>query len=528
MRTFTTDGPGDEALHYILPAASRVAEARALVDQGAYFVLRAPGRTGKTTALRALAAELTSEGRFAALLCSAAVAAPARADLVLVQDALLSALRIAAEQDLPPALRPATFPASADATRLWEGISVWAQVCPRPLVLFFDDLDTLHGAALESVLRQIEAGFSRRPGHFPWSIGLLSRFDLRTTPSHAPDASDSPISTGPFERSWSSRLVPPFTENEVRALYAEHFDRADQSVSSEAIAFVHEASAGHPFLVQALGREIAAIAPSPPTVVAKSHAMDAYRHLVERGVTPIDALPARLTDPRVRRVIEPLLLGSAAIASVDASDLRFVRDIGLVAEDDPVRIEGSLHRALVPRLLSESTRRAVVDDPTLCFEADGRLSMERLLHAFATFYAAHAPELLAAMAYSKIGPELVFLGFLFRMLAGKGWIDVEFGASRGRIDVILSLDAKADHSEAQRESGAVEQREMLVLVARRKGDSGVKKQGLEWLDGALQQGSSASGTLVIFDKRDKRAPGKRTKLREISTARGTIVRLLRV
>ena len=527
MRTFTTDGPGDETRHYILPAAPRLAEARSLVDQGAYFVLRAPGRTGKTTALRALASEITAEGRYAALMCSAAVAAPARADLALVQEALLSAMRIAAEQDLPPPLRPPPFPTSAEATRLWEGISAWARVCPRPLVLFFDDLDTLQDAALDSVLRQLETGFSRRPEHFAWSIGLASQFDLRVSHSSPADTSKTPASTGPFERFWSSRLLPPFTENEIRALYAEHFGSAERGFSPEALAFVYEASAGHPFLVQAFGREMAAMTLPTTGPIAKSHVIAAYRQLIEQAVSPIDALASRLAEPRIRRVIEPLLLGSAAIASVDEADVQHVRDIGLVAFDDPVRIEGSLHRALVPRLLSQGVQRAVIDDPASCFESDGRLSMERLLQSFAAFYTGHASELIAATPYSKIAPELVFLGYLLRMLSGRGWIDFEFGASRGRIDVTISVEVKGNHSEESIEPSVTEQRELLVLVTRRKGDSGVKKRGLEWLDDALQRTSSVSGTLVVFDKRDKRLPGKRTKLREI-VLEGKTVRLLRV
>ncbi|MCL9795526.1 P-loop NTPase family protein [Frankia sp. AgKG'84/4] len=41
-----------------------------LVDQDGYFVVHAPRQTGKTTALRALAAELTASGRSAALYFS--------------------------------------------------------------------------------------------------------------------------------------------------------------------------------------------------------------------------------------------------------------------------------------------------------------------------------------------------------------------------------------------------------------------------------------------------------------------------
>lgn len=527
MRSFTTDGPCDVTHHYVLPAPPRLAEARSLIDQGVYFVLHAPGRTGKTTAFRALAAQITAEGRYAALVCSAAVAAPARMDIVLVQDALLSSIRIAAEQDLPFDLRPPPFPPSADATRLWEGLSAWARVCPRPLVLFFDDLDSLHGAALESVFRQLETGFSRRPAHFPWSIGLAGQFDVRSNGSSEEKPSKPTISTGPFERFWSSRLLPSFTIGEIRALYAEHFGRADGRFTSDALAFILEASAGHPFFVQAIGHEIAQMV-SDSEPITKPVVFAAYQRIVKSQITPIDDFASVLMQPRVRRVVEPLLQGNAEIASIASSDLQFVRDLGLVSFDDPVRIDGLIFRALAARLLSESTQRVFQSDSALFFDTDGRLSIERLLQTFIEFYAAHAAELVAAITYSKIAPELVFLGVLLRALEGRGWVDVEFGVSRGRIDVTLSVPIAANHLDANVETNVTEQREVLVFVTRRKGDSKVKTRGLAWLDAAMLQTSSDSGTLVIFDKRDKRSLAKRVNLRQTTTAAGTTVRLLRV
>src|SRR5262245_39389698 len=66
-RRFNTAGPCVPALHYMIPALSRLPAGPGLVDQNAYFVVHAPRQTGKTTALRALARELTDQGRYAAL-----------------------------------------------------------------------------------------------------------------------------------------------------------------------------------------------------------------------------------------------------------------------------------------------------------------------------------------------------------------------------------------------------------------------------------------------------------------------------
>ncbi|MDI1432752.1 ATP-binding protein [Polyangium sorediatum] len=516
MRTFSIEGPCDPARHYHLPAAPRLAEALRLVDEGAYFLVRAPRRTGKTTTLRALAAALLSSGRHAALVASTEVAEPLGADLARVEEALLASLRLSAEHDLPPELRPPPFPASAEGTRIWAALSAWARVCPRPLVLFLDGADTLHGAALRTVLRQLEIGFPRRPASFPWSVVLAGQHDLRLEPFAADDAPVRPGLTGPFEIALSPESLRSFTEDEIRALYAQHTHETGQAFDKAAIRAALEATAGHPFLVQALGRELVTTVPrSEP--IHKAHVRAAIHHLIDRRATPIDALAARLAEPRVRRVVEPLLAGTALVARAHDDDIRHARDLGLLAEDDPARIEGGIHHALVPRLLASGIGRAVADDPARFYKTDGALDVETLLHAFAVFYTTHARHLVTDAAYPAVAPELVFLGYLYRTIEHRGWVSVHWGGSHGRIDVTLRVPlANGD-----------EQQEAFVLSSRRKGEPGVKARALGFLEDVLDAEELTRGTVVLFDRRSKRAAGERVKLKETTTAKGRPARVLR-
>ncbi|MDI1447033.1 ATP-binding protein [Polyangium sp. 6x1] len=517
MRTFSTEGPCDPARHYHLPAAPRLAEGLGLVDEGAYFLVRAPRRTGKTTSLRALAAELLASGRYAALVASAEVGEPLGDDLARAEESLLASIRLSAEHDLPPELRPPPFPASAEGTRIWAALSAWARVCPRPLVLLFDGADTLHGAALRTVLRQLEIGFPRRPAAFPWSVVLAGQHDLRLEPfAAAGDAPVRPGLTGPFEVALSPESLRRFSEDEVRALYAQHTHETGQTFDEAAIRAAWEATAGHPFLVQALGRELVTIVPRAESI-SEAHVHAAVHHLVDRRVTPIDALAARLAEPRVRRVVEPLLAGTALVARAHDDDIRHARDLGLLAEDDPARIEGGIHRALVPRLLASGIGRAVADDPARFYKTDGALDVEVLLHAFAVFYRTHARHLVADAAYEAVAPELVFLGWLFRMVERRGWVDVHWGGSHGRIDVTLRVPLQ---------SGG-EQHEAFVLSSRRKGEPGAKARAVGFLEDVLDAEDLASGTVVLFDRRVKRAAGERVKLKQTTTAKGRAARMLR-
>ena len=60
-----------------------------------------------------------------------------------------------------------TDPAIAARARLHNLLVRWAQECPRPVVLFLDEIDSLKGDALTSVLRQLRAGYDSLVGKLP-------------------------------------------------------------------------------------------------------------------------------------------------------------------------------------------------------------------------------------------------------------------------------------------------------------------------------------------------------------------------
>jgi hypothetical protein len=161
-----------------------------------YFVVHAPRQTGKTTTLRALADELTAGGGYAALHFSCEVGEAAGDDYGAAQRGVLQRILSRAETALPPELRPPPWPEVADASLLAAALAAWARVCPRPLVLFFDEIDALRGQSLISVLRQLRDGFNERPEGFPASVALCGLRDVRdykaasggTRPGWAPPA----------------------------------------------------------------------------------------------------------------------------------------------------------------------------------------------------------------------------------------------------------------------------------------------------------------------------------------------------
>jgi hypothetical protein len=180
MRFFNTVGPCVEEWHYMLPAAERLPEVPRLIERGMYFGVHAPRQTGKTTTLMTVARQLTAGGRYAALHFSCEDGKIAGDDHVAGQRAVLGAIRQGALDNLPEALQPPDpWPDSDDAHLLADGLRVWARACPRPLVLFFDEIDALRGNSLLSVLSQLRDRYPERPRSAAWTVALCGLRDVR-------------------------------------------------------------------------------------------------------------------------------------------------------------------------------------------------------------------------------------------------------------------------------------------------------------------------------------------------------------
>jgi hypothetical protein len=119
------------------------------------------------------------------------------------------------------------------------------------------------------------------------------------------------------------------------------------------VARAVELTAGQPWLVNALANEIVAEMAVPAAEpVTPAHVEEAKERLILARATHLDALAARLTEPRVRRVIEPVLAGAAASFASD-DDVRYVRDLGLVASAQPLRTANPIYHDAGSRALAK-------------------------------------------------------------------------------------------------------------------------------------------------------------------------------
>ncbi len=518
---FNTAGPCNPEWHYMVPPLPRVPEAHGLVMGGAYFVLHAPRQTGKTTFLRAFAEQLTSEGIVTALYVSCEAASAKGNDDVAAQSTLVSRIISQAELQLPEALRPAPFVPPNPETLFIDFLRHWSESSPRKLVLLMDEIDSLIGQSLISILRQLRDGFAERPDHAPWSVILCGMRDVR---DYKMASGGDPARLGtasPFNVKIESLRLGDFDEGDVRELLGQHTTATGQVFDEEATTRLIELAGGQPWLVNSLAREVVDKMKVEGTI-HRSHIDKAKERLILARATHLDSLVSKLNEPRVRRVIEPLLAGELPqVDEIFNDDVSYVVDLGLV-KSQPLRMANPIYTEVVARVLAAPAQETVTADPRSFVRADGRFDLDVLLREFASFWIEQGDTLTESITYREAGAQLVLMAFLQRIVNGGGTVSREYGIGSRRIDLLLTWP----YTDAAGKRHV--QREAIELKVWRDGRKDPLTEGLLQIERYLDKVGLDHGVLILFDRRADAAPlEERTHEEAATTAKGRPIRVLR-
>ena len=526
MRKFNTEGPVVAEDHYCVPPLERVDrdELLGLIRDKRYFVLHAPRQTGKTSTLPALRDLLNSgvEGGFRCVYANVEVAQTAREDVREAMQAVLGELSNRALEvgdgfldECWSGLLESFGPHNALTTAL----SRWSASASRPLVLLLDEVDSLVGDSLISVLRQLRAGYDRRPRSFPQSVALCGVRDVRDYRIHS--SADNAIITGgrAFNVRAASLRLGDFDEVEVRALLAQHTADTGQAFTAKAIDAVWTAARGQPWLVNALCRWACfdnRAARDRSCSIGSGDILDAREHLIASRHVHVDQLADKLREERVRRVVEPLLSG-AEERTYSGRDLEYVRDLGLLAPNGPPRIANPIYGEVIPRELSWVVQDEIVQEAAWYVNAAGGLDMDRLLAAFQAFFREHSEHWVERFEYREAGPQLLLQAFLQRIVNGGGRIEREYGLGRGRTDLLVAWPrAGAPGPDAAADRIVIE---CKVL---RGGLERTIAKGLQRTAAYADRCAAPSGHLVIFD-RDPRKPWEEKIFRRTESVEGRTI-----
>ena len=504
-RFFNTAGPNKPDLHYTIDPLSRIdlEEVLMLIRQQKYFVLHAPRQTGKTSCLLAVRDYLNQSGEYVAIYANIEAGQAARNN---VQSAVATACGAIA-REAGPILKSRLADEVRDTVRdndpnemLTNYLSRMSQALDKPLVLFIDEVDALVGDSLVSILRQLRSGYTNRPAMFPQTIILCGVRDVR---DYRIVTSNQDIVTGgsAFNIKSESLRLGNFTMEEIRELYAQHTRATGQEFDEACFPMIWQATEGQPWLVNALGYEVTMKLRENrnrsvriiPDMIYK-----AQEQIIYRRDTHIDILIDKLKEPRVKRVIEPILANSedADESLIPTDDIQYVADMGLIKIErgKSRRIANGIYREIIPRELTWSTQNGLSEQPQWYQNADGSINTEKLLLDFQQFFRENSDSWIGRFDYAEAGPQLLLQAFLQRIVNGGGYIDREYGLGRKRTDLLIRKPLTDGY-------GGPVQRVVMELKLRRNSLEKTIGDGLqqtcEYMDRreAWTRGTSSSSTV---------------------------------
>ena len=451
-KVFNIAGPCFPAEHYMMPALGRMPEIRRLVDLRQYFVIHAPRQTGKTTAVQGLADEINAKGERVALYCTLETLQGATdVDWAMkqIRGLLLRSATAVPEPPSPKATGENAWHACEESSELYTVAMVsdtLTQLCRRfgkPLVVFFDEADCLFGQVLIAFLRQLRDGYVNRARiPFPASIALIGMLDVRDYKAQLRPDGQSLGQISPFNIITEDLMLRNFTEAEIASLYAQHTEATGQIFEPDALAKVWEFTRGQPWLVNALAREcIMKIHKSDYAApITAADIETAKETIIRRRDTHVDSLMERLREPRVRRVVEPVIFGGACPVSRDSEDYRFVVNLGLMRENELRELVPSnrMYAEIIGRYLTRDTQDDMVKSvPQTPWATPDGLDMPGLMAAFQTFWRENCGVIRNPHDYQEALPHLVLMAFLQRVTNGNGHILREMALGSGRLDICV-------------------------------------------------------------------------------------------
>ena len=511
MRFFNTAGPVNPVDHYCLPPLERLQldEVFLLIEQKKYFVLHAPRQTGKTSALLALMDALNTQGAYRCVYMNVEVGQAARENIAAAMQAIRGELVAWAKRVLHDPFVDEIWDDALQRSGpygvLGEVLSRWSEHSPKPLVVLIDEIDALVGDTLIAVLRQLRAGYARRPQQFPHSVVLCGVRDIRDYRIHS--GTEQAVITGgsAFNVKAESLRLGDFSRTEMETLYRQHEEETGQQIVPAALDRLWELSQGQPWLVNALGYEACfrSTGNRDRTQALSVEAVEqAKEQLIRRRETHLDQLADKLQEPRVRQVIEPVLSGSDELKDLPVDDLDYVRDLGLIRTDGNVRIANPIYQEIIPRQLVYGTEAMLTQETSWYVKAqggqdgqdgqdekDGQLDMPKLLAAFQEFFREHSEHWVERFQYKEAGPQLLLQAFLQRIVNSGGRIEREYGLGRRRTDLLVFWPY----------AGAV-QKVVIELKVVHRGIEQTITAGVEQTWEYMDRCGAQEGYLVVFDR----------------------------
>ena len=512
MRYFNTAGPVRCEKHYCLSPLERfnLEEILELLDAEKYFVLHAPRQTGKTSCLLALQEYLNQKGDYKALYVNVEIAQGAREDVYGAIKAIMYEIsyqwRMTFKDEYILENYKDILEKAGEYAAFKSLLNFLSEYSDRPVILMLDEIDSLIGDTLISVLRQLRAGYTSRPEGFPQSIILCGVRDVRDYRIHS--SKEKAIITGgsAFNIKAESLNLGDFNKREIEILYNQHTEETGQEFEHGVIDYVWELTEGQPWLTNALGY-VACFkikqGRDRSKKITKKLIEEAKERIILERQTHIDQLADKLKEERVKRVIEGILRGDVHPEDLPVDDILYVKDLGLIKTRPGLRISNRIYQEVIPRELTFGTQVTISHETWWYVREDGRLDMDKLLRAFQEFFREHSEAWLERFQYKEAGPQLLMQAFLQRIVNGGGRVEREYGLGRKRTDLLVMWPVGGAIHELPLLYAEEVQKVVIELKILYKSLDKTIEEGLRQTYEYMDKCGTDEGHLVIFNRNEK-------------------------
>ena len=473
----------------MVPVLKRIKEIDRLVRQGHYFVIHAPRQTGKTTLIKALVNHYNSEGIYYALYCSlesVQVFTEPERGIPEILATIKSALKYS---NLPFRNRFSEEITKNDySTSIGNALKDYSLQLDKPLIIFFDEIDGLQNGTLITFLRQLRHGYITRPEiTFVHSIALVGMRNIRDYKSKIRDTKQTLGSASPFNIISDTLTIKNFSFSDIESLYQQHTYANGQLFEKTALEKVFEQTDGQPWLVNAIAREIIQniLEDDYTQKITEVLVEQAIQNIILRRDTHIDSLLDKLKEPRVCKIIEPIILGKSNSISISNDDTQYCLDLGLIKiVNGEILPANKIYNEVIIRTLSSDSQFELISKIKPNWVDDHyNIDMTGLLKGFQQFWRENSDIWVEKYEYKEAAPHLILQAFLQRIINGGGTILREYASGRERMDLCVIFGNNK-----------------YPIELKIKYSKSVVREGIEQLSNYMTTIGEKTGWLVIFDR----------------------------
>jgi hypothetical protein len=299
-----------------------------------------------------------------------------------------------------------------------------------------------------------------------------------------------------------------FTKEEVNDLYTQHTAETGQIFEPEAVDCAFEQTQGQPWLVNAIAREslVKIIKDDYSKPVTKGIIEQAIQNIILTRGTHFDSLIRKLREPRIRKVIAPLIQGEE-VRDRTTDDYIYTRDLGLIREiNGKTEAANPIYAELIVRALSQGVQDSIENiyrefaPPR--YLKDGKLDMDYLIKDFQVYWRENS-EIWKTVyqtelyQYDEAAPHLVLQAFLQRIINGGGKIVREMALGTKRADLCVLY---GEHKYPV---------EIKILQNERS-----RAHSLEQISEYIDKCGSNAGWLVVFDRDTQKSWDEKIYIKE--------------